>query len=192
MTATKLVPVRYVGQKPRARDNLLNRHRLVWEGYGDVKWVPEDDARVYCAYEDQWQLAEDLANVQVHPITGKPITSFAPAADPAVDSLPVDDVGNAAGADPESDDDQPGSGEPAGLAALSEIERATRLNKIINAYPKLGRKDFQIDGRPHVYALSRVLGMQIYAAERNVAHDAIQRSMREAEYASASAEMNVE
>lgn len=195
MAEQRMVPVRYVGQKPRARDNLLNRHRLVWEGHGDVKWVPIEDARVYCAYEDQWQIAEDLMGVQVHPVTGKPISSFAPAADPSTDSLPVGAGGDAAGADlgsEEAPDDA--SDEPAGLAGLSEVERATRLNRIIKAYPKLGRKDFQADGRPRTNSLSRVLGMQVYAIERDAAHEAIQQSLREAEQATATAEdsMSVE
>jgi hypothetical protein len=184
MANDKLIPVRYVGNKPRARDNVLFRPRLWWDGNGDVKWVPLDDARAYIAYEDQWEVAEDLLSVQVNPFTGKPLTSFAPAADPSTDPLPVGETtdGEAAGADPHD------VGVPSALLEMTEVERSARLDKIIRAYPRLSRKDFQADGRPRAAALTRVLNFQVYALERDLAHDAIQESLRDAETRNGAAE----
>lgn len=183
MTTPKLVPVRYIGTKPTAKDNVLLRPRLVWNGHGDVKWVPEDDARLYVRYEDVWELAMDLLDVKVNQITGLPIqepdpvspASGDPAASPS--SLP----GSADGADdPEAgesvEDEQAAL---TGLRAMSETERAQRLGKIIRSWGRVSKKYQMPDGKLKTDGLSKLLGFTVYAEERDAAFEAIQRTLRE-------------
>lgn len=55
---TELVKIQYVGNKKSAFDNVA-RTGLTWEGYGDIKEVREDQARLLLKYPDQWILIDE-------------------------------------------------------------------------------------------------------------------------------------
>ncbi len=62
---TKLVKIQYVGNKKVAYDNVA-RTGLSWDGFGDIKEVREDQARILLKYPDQWILIdeEDRARIE--------------------------------------------------------------------------------------------------------------------------------
>jgi hypothetical protein len=176
MTQT-LVPIRYIGHKPLARDNVLGRINLKWSGHGDVQWVPEEDARVYVRYQDVWAVAEDMRHVSVDPVTYKPIIKESSATEDSsagagINTLPVGDVDL-------SDDDSVAEDPPPqqGLDKFSAEDQRERLEKIIRAYPKLPRRAFGNDGKPATKHIQRKVGFYVYAEERDAAHAAIQASI---------------
>lgn len=64
----RLVPVKYVGNKPVAFDN-ITRSGKSWAGKGDVQEVTDAQARELIKYTDQWQLVDpddaELVNAPV-------------------------------------------------------------------------------------------------------------------------------
>ena len=62
---TQLVKVQYVGNKKAAYDNVA-RSGVTWEGFGDIKEVTEDQAKLLMKFPDQWMLVneEDTERVQ--------------------------------------------------------------------------------------------------------------------------------
>ncbi len=63
-------PVRYVGKKPFATDNVASS-RKVWNGPGDVQLVTEEQAKILTSYKDQWALvAEEAPEKPVDPGAG--------------------------------------------------------------------------------------------------------------------------
>lgn len=53
----KLIPVRYVGKKAAAYDNVA-RSGVTWNGNGDVQQVTDAQAKLLLKYPDQWELAD--------------------------------------------------------------------------------------------------------------------------------------
>lgn len=54
---TQLVPLKYVGNKPTAYDNIA-RSGKTWEGKGDIQEVTEAQAKILTKFPDQWVLAD--------------------------------------------------------------------------------------------------------------------------------------
>lgn len=55
---TQLVPVKYVGKKPAAYDNIA-RSGKTWNGHGDIQEVTEAQAKILTKFDDQWVLADE-------------------------------------------------------------------------------------------------------------------------------------
>lgn len=55
---TRLIPVRYIGNKPAAYDNIA-RSGVTWNGYGDVQEVTDAQAKLLIKYADQWELVDE-------------------------------------------------------------------------------------------------------------------------------------
>lgn len=61
---TDLVKIQYVGNKKSAFDNVA-RTGVTWEGFGDIKEVREDQARVLLKYPDQWILIDEADRARI-------------------------------------------------------------------------------------------------------------------------------
>lgn len=59
---TRLIPVRYVGRKQTAFDNVA-RSGVTWNGHGDVQEVTDAQAKLLIKFPDQWELA-DAADIE--------------------------------------------------------------------------------------------------------------------------------
>ena len=55
---TRLIPVRYVGRKQTAFDNVA-RSGVTWNGHGDVQHVTDAQAKLLLKYPDQWELTNE-------------------------------------------------------------------------------------------------------------------------------------
>lgn len=152
----KFVAVRYIGVKESKPDNVLRRPNLVWNGRGDVRFVPLEDAMVYCSFRDIWEIARDVEL----PADGLPF-------DTAVSSRALDVVPKP-GPEPET------AAEFEPQDRYNDEERAARVQETIRAISKLKpEKDFMKDGRPKTASLSEVLGRTVYAEERDAAWEAL-------------------
>lgn len=62
---TQLVKIQYVGNKKAAYDNVA-RSGVTWDGFGDIKEVTEDQAKLLLKFPDQWMLVneEDTSRVE--------------------------------------------------------------------------------------------------------------------------------
>jgi len=61
---TQLVPVKYIGKKPTAYDNIA-RSGVTWNGHGDVQEVTESQAKMLLKFADQWVLADEADAARV-------------------------------------------------------------------------------------------------------------------------------
>ena len=61
---TRLIPVRYVGRKQTAFDNVAHSG-VTWSGHGDVQEVSDTQAKLLIKFPDQWELVNisDLEHV---------------------------------------------------------------------------------------------------------------------------------
>jgi len=53
----KQIPLRYVGKKPAAYDNIA-RSGKTWNGHGDVQLVTDAQAKLLLKFPDQWALED--------------------------------------------------------------------------------------------------------------------------------------
>lgn len=71
-----LVPVKYIGKKPSAFDNIA-RSGKTWNGHGDVQEVTDAQAKQLIKYPDQWELADPADAERVSTPTSISVTDEA-------------------------------------------------------------------------------------------------------------------
>jgi hypothetical protein len=183
MSDNKLIPIRYIGKKPSMYDTVLNRPRLRWEHQGDVKWVPEDDARIYVRYTDIWAVANDLELSAAPSIFGTPATessALAPAAGSPAAPLPGrGEETSSDGAGAEDPDEDPEDDETVPAPQFSAEEAQKRIEDIIKVYKHLKKRDYGRNGKPKATRLSQLLRRQVYSAERDAAHAIVEKAIRQ-------------
>ena len=76
-----MVKIRYIGKKSEKIDNVANTG-IVWDGYGDVKTVPEKAVKKLIEYKDIWELvsgnASEYESEPAEPIKEVEIDDLAP------------------------------------------------------------------------------------------------------------------
>jgi hypothetical protein len=182
----RYVAVRYIGKKPLKHDTVLGR-KVIWNGHGDVKWVPEKDAAQYIQYADIWEIAYDVevptGGIGGLAAAGGVARPPAPSDLHSKEPLPTK-LNRAPDSGYETDPKVAAMTDAiAGFAASAAAENLTveaavaKLTRLMKACQKLKQEDFDPTGKPKAIALQRVLGGPVSRQERDIAWHLLTKQM---------------